>query len=584
MYRRSILAPALGVCLATACSGAVTPEGSPPDDGRPGATPDEGRPPKTAPGTGGGPGNPPVTGDGARAHAPARVRRLTATELSHTFADVFLGGAPLALEFPKEAQPHGFENRFDGLGVSLPVAEALQTAAEAVAAKAAAGQATLFPCEAGKAERACAEHFVTAVGRRAFRRPLATAEVGRYLALYDATRKGADHAAGIGALVEAMAQSPHMLFRTELGDPKQAPGKAVPLTPFELASALSYFMWSSAPDDALLDAAAAGKLGTPAAIEAEARRMLADPRAKRGLGAFFLQWIDVTNPDGLAKNPTAFSAWTAKVSQAAVAESGRFFESVLWGETPTLATLLTAPRGFANVDLAKLYGVMGPKGAALEPIALDPKRRAGFLSQPAFLAAHTPPAEFSPIKLGKFVRNKLFCQTLPAPPNDIPPAPEPGPNVSTRQRFAEHQASPSCAGCHRLIDPVGFGFELLDPVGRTRDMESGKFPLTGEGQLTDTDVDGPFRGPVELAAKLVASPTVAACFSAHALEFALGRETAFPDRRLGVDAAALEQMTKALAARKGDLKEIFVAAATSDALRFRDTTGLDAAPAAGGKK
>jgi hypothetical protein len=292
---------------------------------------------------------------------------------------------------------------------------------------------------------------------------------------------------------------------------------------------------------------------------------LDDPRARAGTRAFFSQWLEVEQlAVGLEKSDAAF---TPTLKQALLEETGRFAETRALEGDGTLASLLTTTDGFANAESARIYGLSGPRSTTLEPVRLDSNRRAGFLTQPGFLAVHSSPAMPSPIFLGLFVRAKMFCQKLPPPPADIP-APSKDPNLSTRERFAMHSDSPSCRGCHVSIDPIGFGFERYDIVGRYRESETvgGRdIPLTGQGQLHETDVDGPFVGPTELARKLAASAQVRDCFVGHVLKYMTGRDTAFADNRLGVDRAIIG----ALASREVGVRSLMTALVESPAFLQR---------------
>ncbi len=556
---------ALGLAGLVACSGSVGPAGESdlapadaPAGPAPGAKPSG---PSGAVPPAGAPSEPTAP----EALAPARVRRLTSAEIKSSIRDVFLAGAPFDESFPQESARHSFDNQYDELGISAELTQSLQIAAERAAALATGDLRKLLPCDpAAVGEEKCAGQFVDAYGLRAFRRPLTPDERERLLGIYRATRKTAPYATAIATVIEALIQSPHFLFRTELG---AGGGGRVALDRYETASALSYFLWRSAPDDALLAAARDGKLESRADLQTQARRMLQDPRAKEAMRAFFLQWLELTAPESLSKADPAFSP---RLAQSMTEESVRFIDDVLWTRDGSLATLLTSPATFVNADLAKLYGVEPPAGGGFGKATLDGKRRAGFLTHAAFLASHTPGGGFSPIFLGRFVRTSLFCQELPSPPADVPQISN-DPNLSTRQRFAQHAAAPSCRACHHLMDPIGWGFEQFDPLGRHRPTEK-NVPLTGEGELAGTDVDGAFAGPVQLATRLAQSADVRRCFSAHALKFALGRETASPKYRLPSDERAIAELAEAL--RKGGMKELLATLVSTDTFTLRNASQL----------
>jgi hypothetical protein len=200
-------------------------------------------------------------------------------------------------------------------------------------------------------------------------------------------------------------------------------------------------------------------------------------------------------------------------------------DELFWGKSGTLTALLSDAFTFADAGTAKLQGLTGPTGAAFVRVSLDPARHAGLLTAPPVMALLATRTDSSPIARGKFVRERILCQTLPAPPPNVPPAPKANPMATTRERFAQHTASPECAGCHRLIDPVGFGFEGFDGGGRSRDTENGR-PVDASGNLEGTDVDGPFAGAPALGRRLLASDGVRACLATTWFRYAFGRDEA----------------------------------------------------------
>ncbi len=513
-----------------------------------------------------------ASGAGSRGEislAPARVRRLNEIELRNSIADVFgtrmLGDVP----FPVETQQGAFDNQFESLTFTQDFADALQSAAEAAGAYVSIHLPMLAACDPLKqSEAICMNSFVDTFGPRAYRRPVATEERARLFTLFSNARQaGDDYPTSISAVVEAMIQSPAFAFRTELSAGSAA---KTALTPYEIASALSYFVLRTTPDSSLLDAARSGSLAasnTPG-IEAEARRLLADPRAAEAMHDFFLQWLELTTAIKLTKRDPSFSAQTAA---SMVGETTRFLDTA-WADPAGWTALLTSPETFVDANLAPIYGVASTS-TSLMPIALDPTQRAGFLTHASFIAAHAPGAERSPIMLGHFVRTKLLCQALPPPPPGVPPLPMDA-SLDVVARYGKHESDPSCAGCHAKMDAIGFGWSQYDVVGRFSPVDHG-VTEDGLGQLEGTDVDGPFHGPVELANKLALSDQVHRCFASMALSFGLGRSVA--QNGAFFDAGALDRaMASPFGA--GDLKALFVALVTSDAFLWRDTRALSATP------
>jgi hypothetical protein len=535
-----------------------------------------------AAGGGGGPTSGPQTAGPLKDAAPARVRRLTARELRSSVGDVFFGGKAPAATFGREELPHAFDNLADALSVPLDFAADLQAFAEKVGADVAASLPTLSPCDAKGTEEACATKFIDTFGPRLYRRPLPVEARATLVEVYQGARKaGADLGKGIAAIVEAMVQSPYFVFRTELGEggtPASGrdgkDGKIVRLGPYEIASALSYFLWSSTPDQPLLDAAKAGKLSSQAEIEAQARRMLEDPRAKETLRELFMQWFELDETTNASKPNAEF---TPAIAAAMAAEARAFLTEVVDKEA-SVSSLLTSRSTFVNADLAKLYGLPATGMAAeLKPATMDGTRRAGIFGLAAFMTVQTR-GEFSPIFLGKFVRTKMLCQTLADAPPNVPPPPPASTKVSTRDRFKAHTDNAGCAACHTLMDPIGFSFERFDAMGRYRESERGGFALTGEGALTGTDVDGPFVGPVELGKKLAASASVRRCMAGQIAEFALGRAVATPTNRLPIDDRTLDALMGQAKSGAGvvDARALMAAVATSDSFLYRDVSGLPA--------
>jgi hypothetical protein len=511
----------------------------------------------------------PAARPGIAAAAPARIRRLNEKEVRNTIADVFGMRTLGDVHFPVETQQGAFDNRYEDLTFNQDFADALQAAAELTGSWVGAHLAELVPCDSAKVgEATCAGQLVDGLGLRAFRRPLRADERDRLLALFRKTRVVEDFPTSVATAVEAMVQSPAFVFRTELGE---ATGARVPLAPHEIASALSYLLVRSAPDQKLLDAAASGALARPEEIAAQARRLLGDGRTRDMLHDFFLEWLDMTTATQMSKSDPAFSS---KVAQSMVAETLQFVDDV-WSRTSGYSTLLTSASSFVDARLAPLYGVPAPAGAALVPVALDPGQRAGFLTQPGFIGSHTPGAARSPIGLGHFVRTKMLCQALPPPPPGVPPVPTDA-TLDVVARYSRHEQDPSCAGCHAQLDAIGFGYSQYDVLGRFAPMDHG-VTEDGAGRLSGTDVDGPFHGPVELARKLTASAEARRCFGATALAFALGRDTVGQAAK-PIDAPAIAALIET-AFRAGDLKDLFVGITTSEAFLLRDTTAL----APGGK-
>lgn len=494
--------------------------------------------------------------------APGRIRRLTTVEIENAARDVFLNGSRKSMSLSDIVTGHGFDTNFEALSVNQRFAEALQGFAETVSAEVVKNLSSTPACENQSDATACARGFLTTYGRRAFRRPLTSDEMDSLMQSFNETQKAAGATEGMRGLVEALMQSPHFLFRTEYG---RTTSKTARLDRFELASALAFFFWSAPPDDKLLDAAEAQELENEAGFERWIQTLLADPRAKDGMRHFLQQWMEV-KPTLLRGDPD----FGDDLVPAMVAENEAFIASVLDGDD-TLSALFTRGDGFANDTLAKLYGLNGVGSKQVVPVKFADKTRAGFLTQAAFLRGHLGP-NFSPVHLGRYIRSTVMCQTLPDPP-PVPPVDPPGPNVSTRERFAAHEKEPACASCHILMDRIGFAFERYDSLGRIHETENGK-PLTGRGEIVESDVEGFVNGPVELAARLSGSEQVNECFVQRMMEFALGRAYGTGDNT--ADNLAVQS---AKHAAKGDdslsVKAVAAAIARSHSFQLRNTTSTN---------
>lgn len=427
-------------------------------------------------------------------------------------------------------------------GVSLMsrgLAEQYQQVAEQLASELEPRASQLAPCATGAQPRACAATFLGREGPRYFRRALRDDEMERYLALFDSVSGAGGYPAGISALVEAMLQSPAFLYRLELLPAGVAAdtSAAWALDADALATRLSFFLWNSGPDDALRSAAAAGSLGTAQGLTAQVEAMMEDPRFARSLEAFTDAWAGLDSLVVAANAPAGARGLTVEQLKGLHAETLRFVGQVLVKGDGRLETLMTAPYTYADATVAGLYGTALPDSSGR--LSLDPTQRAGLLTQASVLFAHSHAEQTSPVLRGKWVREVLLCQKVPDPPADVKATPpDPVPGQSTRERFAAHRNDPSCAGCHALLDDIGFGFEGHDEAGRFRTVEPNGSSVITTGNLSGTDVDGPFDGVPALARKLSASAQPSACFATQTFRFALGRNGGATETCLLADMAS----------------------------------------------
>ncbi len=329
--------------------------------------------------------------------------------------------------------------------------------------------------------------------------------------VYHAAGDQFDFATAIRLVATTMLQSPHFLYRVEFGEPvEEAPGVRQ-LTGYELASRLSYLLWGTMPDAKLLSAAADGRLASAADVAGQAERMLGDARAREVVLDFHGQWLELKRVEELEKDGDAFPEFDAEVRPLLRAEAEAFLDHVIWDGPGDLDSMYLAPYTFLNGPLAAYYGVDGPSGEAFTRVELEHGQSSGFLTQGGLMSVLAKPNQTSPIHRGKFVRERLLCQTVPPPPDnvDITP-PEVDPTLPTRERFKQHSVDPSCSGCHGMMDPIGFGFEHFDGAGRFRASEAGQ-PIDATGEIIGGGTRGTFDGVPELAAMLVESPEVESC-------------------------------------------------------------------------
>jgi mono/diheme cytochrome c family protein len=375
----------------------------------------------------------------------------------------------------------------------------------------------------------CAERIVSTLARRAFRRPVTKAEVAALMNLVEAARKeGLDAEHAIATALEAILVSPDFLFRVER-DPAGAAGQVRRVTDVEMASRLSYFLWSSMPDDELLALAEAGKLSAPQTLEAQVKRMLADPKSEALSDNFAGQWLETRNLESVTPDPDKFPDWSAELKEGMRSETRMFFDHILRENRP-IAEFLNARYTFLNEAMAKFYGIGGVTGPEFRRVELTDNRRGGVLGHAGVLAVSSYPTRTSVVLRGKYILDNILGTPPPAPPADVPPIDEEavGTSVSLRQQMEKHRSDATCASCHAKMDPLGFALENYDAIGKWRTMD-GKFPVDSTGTLPD---GSSFSGPAEMRESLTRKlPQFAECLVRKMLTYALGRGIEAGDRR-----------------------------------------------------
>jgi len=535
----------------------------------------------------GGPGEPGEEGAGA---APAPIgglllptgdlpgptlHRLTQAELTHSLQDLLGADVPIE-ELEPDVLVGGFSSigassvEISPAGVGLHEQEVLDATGYLFADPARmAAQLACVPQSTTDSD--CLTRLVTRFGRRAFRRPLTEAEVGRFtgLATSIGSSAGATVLTGVRYALAAILESPSFLYRVELGAPSAADDGRLKYTDFEMASRLAAVLWNSVPDDELLDAAAAGSLGTADGVNAAAQRLLADPKAQRSLVVFARELFGTSKLDEAQKDDSLFPSWQPTLKDAMREELEQRIIDMVFVRKGDFLSLYDDRKTFVNDELAQFYGLPVTGQPGFHAAEFPPESmRAGLLGAGAVLAGHGLPQRNSPTARGKFVSEMLLCRTIPPPPNNVPPLPpQAGPEGTMRERLALHRKAPVCATCHSMMDPIGFGMEDFDSVGLHRTME-GTSPVDATGSLEGAGLDGStFDGLAELGAALRRQPVVPPCLVSKIYAVALGR------RALQLDRAAIEGLTASFSENQNRLDLLLVTLLTSDSFRFVEPKG-----------
>jgi hypothetical protein len=465
---------------------------------------------------------------------PRRLRLLTRAEYSSSVVDLLGIAAPPVDNLPVETVVDGFDNNARAAAVtSRHIDEYLATAERVAAEGVALNRDQLSTCGS---DAACGRTFITNFGRKAFRRALTAEEITRYVTLFDAQVTVGLFDKGMELVVRAMLSSPNFLYRSEMGE--KASDGTYKLTGYELATALSYFLWGTTPDEQLLDAAQDGTLGRPDGLETEVKRLIADERSRPAIAGFFRQWLGTDGLRYTNKDAAVYPNFGDAIRKSLLDEEDAFVNHVIFEGTGKFPELFTANYVFANDALAQFYGLPAGGGTSLTKTAVPADgpgaARGGLLTLGALLGMHAHSNESSPIRRGLFVRSKLLCQTMPPPPPNVDTTP-PGldPSLTTRARFDRHSTDPACKGCHNLLDPVGYGFERYDGSGAYRAQEAG-MDIDASGEVRgledlDADTSVKFNGPLELGRLIAQSPNAQACMARQIFRFVRGGENGKAD-------------------------------------------------------
>ncbi len=469
-----------------------------------------------------------ATGE-SRGQTPRRLRRLSNAELDNVLGDLL--GAPLFVTkgFLPDPRVEGYDNDVATLDTSESKVDEIATAAERVAdfITAPTRLSAFAPCTTDEQPGDCARRFASWLALRAYGRPLTDDERQRLDDVFSVGFTDGDYASGVRLLVSAMLQSPYFVYRLELGagmPPKDA--QEVQLDGYEIASQLSFLLQGRRPDAELQAAAASGGLVNASIREQQSRRLLAGPAARAHLRGFLRAWLGLKDVAVINKDLGVLPVFTPQVRFALERELETFLDDVLVRSDGRLDEFFVADYTFPGPALVPIYqdDLKGPPGD-FQRVGLDTRHRRGLLSSPAFLATHAGIAQTNPVQRGLVIRGRLLCQDVPPPPaNVMAQAPAASTTQTTRGKYEAHAQDPFCRSCHRLMDPLGFGFENFDTLGRFQSVEGpAQLPIDGRGEIAGSDIDGVFTGPAELSLRLVGSTLFRRCFVKQLWRFGEGR-------------------------------------------------------------
>ena len=441
-------------------------------------------------------------------------------DLNHAFerSTIETGGLPGFTFYP-----HIGSVRIDGPSGAAP-------------AKDSPSRAKIFTCQPANAadEDTCARTIATSLSHRAYRGYSTPKQVDSLMQFYAIGRKGGSFDDGVEAIVQRVLVDPKFLYRIESTPTNVAPGSAYRVGDLDLASRLSFFLWSSIPDDTLLKLAEAGELGNPETMRLQVRRMLADPRSEALTKNFAAQWLGMRNLAGHAPVVDQFPDFDDNLRQAMRREVELLFESML-DEDRSAMELLTADYTFVNERLAKHYGIPGVRGSEFRRVKLDESQaaRRGLLGKGEFLTVSSQPGRTSPVIRGQWVLKNLLGVPAPDPPPDVPTLKEKKPDAagnekppSMRETLAQHRSDARCQGCHKMMDPIGFALEPFDAIGRWRTEEGGNV-IDARDQMYD---GSPVEGPDGVRAFLLKYQDRYLCnVTQQLLTYALGRGVEYDD-------------------------------------------------------
>lgn len=548
------LARVLGVCAAAAFGSACVGDIGAGDGSFSGG-----------PGGSGGPGSEPTFTPGE-----ATLVRLTRVQLENSWRALL--GDPLVVpaNLPEDDVLYGFSSIAAATRTISPLeAEQYEKATWDVLEQVwsdSARRDALVGCVPTAISDACVSDFIAELGQGAWRRPLTDSEVESVVAVgQKVAASTGDVWQGVRFSTGTLLQSPHFLFRVEVGEPDEATG-LLRYTSWEMASRLSFLITDAPPDAELLQAAAAGELLDPEQVEAQAQRLLADDRARPALVRFFRDFMNIGRLDQLDKSADLFPAFSATLGPAMRLEIERMFELNVFERRGDFREMFTTRETYLNEELAQVYGIEGITGTDLTPVTFaKADNRGGLLTTAGFLAMNAHKTATSPTHRGRFVRVNLLCEDVPPPPPGVSttlPAPDPGKPQTLREQLEQHRQDPACVSCHEKMDPIGFAFENYDALGAWRTEDNG-LPVDAT-----TEIDGEeLEGGVALGKLVAELPQVGACVAQRFYQHA----TAHLDKK--AEKPAVEKLVADFVAGDYDFQQLVVALVTNDGFRYAAPQG-----------
>lgn len=524
------------------------------------------------PGSGNGNGNGNSANGAAFTPAPSRLRKLTKAQYQNALDDLFGGPVTIAKDAIEDDQEkHGFNSiGASYVSISSRGVEQYEAVAFSVSKQVFENDArkvSVVGCTpTGTTDATCTRSFLQKFGRKAWRRPLTSEELDKWVAIAtDAQTKLTSFYEGLEIATTGLLVSPNFLYRVEIGRPDPDHKGWLKYTDYEMATRLSFFLTNSTPNDALLDAAERGELSSAEGVRAAATRLMGEASAKRALDGFFEELLQLPKLETLARDPALFPAMSPTLASSMRGETLALFEDVVWNRDSDARELFDSNTTFVNAELAKLYGLTAPSGTGFQKVTLPADGiRFGILGQASFLAVNSHVKRSSPTYRGKAIRERFLCESMPAPPGDVPPLPEgdTGERATARQRLEMHRKVEPCKSCHQLMDPIGLGLENFDAVGAFRTTEN-DVTIDASG-----DLDGKaFASPRDLAKLLREDARVAPCLARNLFRHAAGH---VEDKG---EEPGVANVIKTFQSDGYRVKALALAIVTNDAFRFATPQG-----------